>query len=377
MRESRLPDSGSVEPTPPPLALVRGPDRTPDIAALASATGGRVGLRGVLADPGRTARPVRVWGAADAFRWDPEDSASPRWWPQGITSSADAGSQIAPEGLYAGRRVLLTSAYSRRVGDTDSRGARISVVDLSDPDHVRYEHILLVRARATADPPGVVLRPVHAHAGGLVWRGGHLHVAATMRGMHTFHLDDVVAAASPASDRLGPAPGAGIAAFGHRYLLPERVAFAGRALEGVRPFRHSFLSLARDPAGPELLAGEYGTQGAATRLVRYRLDGAGLPVTTVADTAVPLSLHEVGLARMQGAVDVGGRLHVVTSAGRHGRGSLWVGPVDGLTRHRWVLPAGPEDLCHWPGWPGEDRLWTQTEYPDRRTVLALDRSRFA
>ena len=72
--------------------LLRGADRVEEVEALAARLGGRVGLRGVLGDLNRRARAVRVpapaavWG----FRWDRDDMCSPRWWPQGITTSADA-----------------------------------------------------------------------------------------------------------------------------------------------------------------------------------------------------------------------------------------------------------------------------------------------
>jgi hypothetical protein len=77
---------------------------------------------------------------------------------------------------------------------------------------------------------------------------------------------------------------------------------------------------------------------------------------------------------MQGAVRVGDQLHVTTSAGLHGRGSIWVGEPGRLLRFDRVLPPGPEDLCHWPA---ADQLWTLTEYPRERLVLGLARSRFA
>ena len=37
------------------------------------------------------------------------------------------------------------------------------------------------------------MEPLRVHAGGIVWSGRHLHVAATARGLHTFHVDDIVA----------------------------------------------------------------------------------------------------------------------------------------------------------------------------------------
>ncbi len=86
-------DHPSAAPgTHPGLHLLRGADRVDEVDALAERLGGRVGLAGVLGDLDRRARTVRVPAPAAVygFRWDREDMRSPRWWPQGITTSADS-----------------------------------------------------------------------------------------------------------------------------------------------------------------------------------------------------------------------------------------------------------------------------------------------
>lgn len=355
-----------------PVQLARGRERTHENDALASAAGGRVELSGVLADLNRTAVPADARGSAArwAFSWDREDERSARWWPQGITSSADA----SPSEVYDGRSVLVTTSYSKVVGGLD-KGCRISVVDLTDPGRVRYRHVLLVVA-VPEDDGRVGLRPVHAHAGGAVWHGSFLHVAATAKGFYTFSLDDIVPVGG--TDRptlLGALASGGLAGFGHRYVLPVRFVHAARTEEGVEPFRYSFLSLSR-PAedAPALVAGEYGRGTMTTRLLAYPLDPAtGLPASDESEVARPAFFHDGGVPRMQGAVSVAGRLHVTTSDGRRGKGSIWVGEAGRLQEFPKVLPPGPEDLCYWPS---RDQLWTVTEYPGRRRVLALDRDRF-
>jgi hypothetical protein len=355
--------------------LVRGRDRHLEADALATAAGGRVGLAGVLADLNRRGEPAYPGrsAASYAFTWDREDSASRRWWPQGITSSADASDTEE----YAGRRVLVTSAYSKVVNGL-GKGARVSVVDVTDPERVRYRHVLLVRPELGEDGR-LTVRPVKAHAGGLVWHGPWLHVAATARGFYTFHVDDVVAAGGFGTpDVLGPLPTGGLAGFGHRYLLPVRHLHAARTAQGAEPFRYSFLSLALGTGAPWLLAGEYGRGPMTTRLLGYGLEPATwLPAVDGAGRCRPRFVDDGGVERMQGAVALDGhvaRLAVTTSAGRWRRGSMWTGAAGRMTEHPKALPPGPEDLCHWPS---TDRLWTVTEYPRRRFVLALDRSRLA
>lgn len=341
-----------------PVHLAAGRDRRAAADALASRYGGRVGLEGVLADLDRLGHDLLSSGSAArwAFSWDHEDNRSKRWWPQGITSSADADPTSEE---YAGRRLLVTSSYSKKL-DGVSKGCRITVVDVTDEGRVRYRHVLLADVRLTAAGEPVV-QPVHAHAGGIVWSGGLLHVAATRSGIHTFRLDDITAVP----------PEVGL---GHRSVLPLHRTWAARTEDGAEPMRYSFLSLGRDGGTRSLLAGEYGNGRSTRRIVTYALDGEGAPATDAQGTAAPTLLCAQGPSRMQGAVSVDGRLHVVTSNGRRGRGSLWVGPPDRLTRVKRVLPPGPEDITYWPS---RDELWTVTEYPGRRQVLALERSRFS
>jgi len=333
----------------------RGPELPSVVEALAAHGAGRVGLDGVLTDLDRRATAVRApaSGAHWGFRWDHEDSHSARWWPQGVTTSADH----APSETYDGRRLVLTSWYSKdhRGGNI---GSRVSVVDLTDRGAPRYRHVLLVDVVRSEDG-GMQVRPLRVHAGGIVWHGAHLHVARTARGIAVAHLDDVLHV--------------GDLAFGYRYLLPVRLTYDAVTDEGHERLRYSFLSLARDDGGTRLLAGEYGRRGASTRLAEYAFDPATLLLETdAAGLAHPRSVHPGGVEGMQGVAVVDGRWYLATSAGRFLRGSMHVGEPGALRRRPRVLPVGVEDLSHWPS---RDELWTLTEYPGRRCVLAMDRAR--
>jgi hypothetical protein len=353
----------------PGAHLRRSEERTAEVEALASVSachdGGRVGLGGVLSDLNRTVRPARVpapaasWG----FRWDDEDIHSRRWWPQGITTTADRG--VSEE--YDGRRLVLTSWYSKDLAGVH-KGSRVTVVDLSD-DPPRYRHVLLVDA-FTRDDGSIDVRPHKVHAGGIVWHGDHLHVAGTARGISTFHLDDVVRVGALGDrNRLG----IGAGSFGYRYLLPVRFTYDAFVEDGHERLRYSFLSLDRTGAEPRLLAGEYGRNGATTRLVDFALDPAtSLLRVSEEGHAHPLSLSLHGVEGMQGATVVDGRWYVTASAGRYLRGSLYVGAPGAFRRLARVLPVGVEDLAYWPS---RDELWTLSEYPGRRFVLAMDRER--
>ncbi|MEZ5160221.1 MAG: hypothetical protein R2709_05340 [Marmoricola sp.] len=181
--------------------LRRGAHRSDLIEqALAAGVGDRVGLPGVLDDLTRQAMRAQVpgtqveWG----FRWADDDYASKQWWPQGITTSADAD----PIERVHGQRLILTSWYAQG-SDGKNAGSRISVIDL---ETLRYRHLLLVTPKHS--PGGAVLEPLHVHAGGIVWFGGHLHVAGTKQGIFSARLDDIIKVRDPASMQ------------GYRYVLP-------------------------------------------------------------------------------------------------------------------------------------------------------------
>jgi hypothetical protein len=352
----------------PGMHLRRSDDRAADVDAFVDRAGRRVGLRGVLDDLDRRARAVTVpapaagWG----FRWDREDMRSARWWPQGITTSAD--------GRFEDRSVVVTSAYAQRVDDV-VMGARLSVVDISDPSDIRYRHVLLVEPFRRPDG-SLDVRPVLVHAGGIVWHGGHLHVAGTTRGFSSFRLDDIVRVPAGDATRLGIRSGSGssVDSFGHRYVLPVRFTYDAHADRGTSRMRYSFASLDHSSRPQRLVAGEYGRSSMSSRLVRYDID----PETSLLSAdehgaSRPVELQDGGVPGMQGAAVVDDTWFVTTSRGRYRLGSVWVGRPGELVEHRWRLPVGPEDVTYWPE---RDELWSLSEYPGARYVYAMPRGQF-
>lgn len=352
-----------VEPTTAETAdlgvsLRRSADESPTIDRLAEATGGRVGVTAVLDDLDRSARPSflpRVLGRAvdEAYAWDSRDQRDPVWWPQGITTSADAH----PSGRVAGRRLVVTTWYAKPI-DGAHRGVRLTFLDL---DTLRYRHVLLVAPfieRGTEEGRARV-GAVRIHAGGLVWAGDWLHVAATARGFVSCHVDDLLRV----PDTVG----------GHAYVLPVRFRHRASTAEGREPLRHSFLSLDRGSEPPGLVTGEYGRGRQNTRLVRYQLDPATwLPATDGSGNSRPV-LSGLGVRRMQGDAVVAGRHHVSVSQGSWVPGSVFTGSPGALRQHRYAMPMGPEDMAYVPQ---TDRLWSVSEHPRRRWVWSMRRSWF-
>ena len=358
----------------PGLHLARADDRTAAIDALAALVGGRTGLRPLLDDLDRHARRTLAPGRAvhRAMTWDREDRRTPWWWPQGISTSADASATEEVEG----RRLAVVTWYAKpRPGGPrdEAPGSRISLVDL---DRRRYRHVLLV-VPELADDGTLRLSPLRVHAGGVVWCGGWLHLAATGGGLVTCHVDDLMrvpdrAAGSPA--RLG-VDGGRVSTHGYRYVLPLRLAYRAHTEAGREPLRYSFLSLDREPSPPELVVGEYARGTQTRRLARFPLDPDGLLLAEDdAGRCVPRLLGE-GVRQTQGAAVAGGSYFLTTSHGPRTPGSVHVGTPGapgGFRRHRWATPMGPEDLAYWPS---QDLLWSVSEHPGRRWVFAMRRSR--
>lgn len=307
--------------------------------------GRRVGLTGTLERLDRTGSNADVPGRPDAIglTWDDEDRETTAWMPQGISTSYDADGTADPDGPTT----VLVSWYARDAAGRDA-ACRVSVLDRRDG--IRYAHVRLLEPYHPWWGQQTRVRQVPVHAGGIVWWGSTLLVASTRGGLRTFDLDDIVLRDD--GDLVLPQSGACVASTG----------------TGEPPLRYSFLSLDRsEPDQPWLVAGEYRRSGARTRLARFALDPrSGVPVDGPAVEVVA-----AGLASMQGATRIDGTYHVSASHGASRPGHLYVGDgPTGFTRLAGVLPIGPEDLSYDAG---TDRLWTVTEYPGRRYVIAVPR----
>lgn len=339
------------------------------VSALADHLGGRVGLDAVLGDLNRVAQVTDVPGRAArwGFRWNEEDLRSERWFPQGISTSADQSDTDD----VGGRLVVCVSWYSKTIR-WHNLGSRLTFVDLTDRDRPRYRHVLLVEPNLHRGR--LSLKPVHVHAGGIVWHGPYLYVAGTRRGIRVFRLDDLVEAPTDGNHNRLRIRRGDVDAFGYKYLLPVRFSYDAETGKGTEQMRYSFLSLDRSTSPHQLIGGEYGKNGMSTRLARFEIDpSTSLLLAGEDGYSVPVQLHPGGVEHMQGATVVHGTYYVTTSAGTDGLGDLWVGRPGELRRHPNVLPIGPEDITYWPS---TGQLWSLTEYPARRYVYAMDRSDF-
>lgn len=359
--------AAAAEPTTR-VHLTRTDENADEIAGLARLLGEPAGLDGLLEELKYTARPARLprlLGRAVSRAWalDDHDQHDETWYPQGITTSADANDA---EVIAADRRIVVLTWYSRT-----GRGSRLTFLDL---DTLRYRHVLLVEPVLTQGR--LQLEPVRIHAGGIVWYGPWLHVAATFKGFVTCRVDDIMRVEDDDAvpEQLGVLDTGRVASFGHHFVLPVRFRYRAHAEIGDVGLRYSFLSLDRSGDVPVLLAGEYGRGRESTRLVRYRLD----PGTTLLETGEdgrsrPIGIDERGVRQMQGFAVARDRVHVSVSRGSWCPGSVYAGEPGKLREHVFATPMGPEDLSYWPE---NDSFWSVSEYPRRRWVYSMERSWF-
>jgi hypothetical protein len=354
----------------PGVHLVRTEENVAEIDALAARLGGRVGLPAVLGDLDRRARRSLApgWAVHRALTWDREDRRDPRWWPQGISTSADASDTEDVEG----RRVLVVSWYAKDLpGEPGVRqGCRVTFLDLATR---RYRHVLLVNPVLREGE--LVLEPLRVHAGGLAWCGPYLHLAATGRGVVTCRLDDLLRVPDASRGdvgRLGLEPDR-VSSYGYRYVLPVRFAYRARTDEGLEGLRYSFLSLDRSADPPQLVVGEYGNSRQTRRLARFPMDPETLFLAEEGGVSRPAVVEDGGVVRTQGAAVAHDRWYLTRSTGEWVPGSIYAGVPGAFRRYRWAAPMGPEDIA-W--WPSTDLLWSVTEHPRRRWVYAMRRRRF-
>ncbi|MCA9612378.1 MAG: hypothetical protein R3B99_19515 [Polyangiales bacterium] len=320
--------------------------------------GGHRTLTQVLGQLNRTGRAgltsetrTRLSGLSPVgFRWNTGDDAVDYWYPQGITGQGSS---------------LLVSWY-HKTDARPTRGARLSLVDVSDLANPRYRHLLLVDPEDTArgygpaeyDGGGAL------HAGGIAWVGDLLYVADTSRGLRVYDLSRIAEVANTDdTTRIGLAGGRADA-HGYRYVVPR----IGRWVNaGGCNARFSSVAVSEIGGQPALAVAEYRADDANGKVVAWLLDGDDLRVE--GDRAWAVGAALAGQTRVQGTARVGDAWYLSSSSQDGSNGRLYRATPAGTTSVNWVY--GAEDLYRDP----RDRLWTAAEHPNRRDVVAIPRPR--
>jgi hypothetical protein len=311
------------------------------------------------------------------YCFNDEDTASVggddsvEWFPQGITTVADA----KKDERVGDRQAILVSWYDAR--HDPAKGIRVSFFD---PITARYQHVLLVEpfTKANGKPS---YRPIGIHAGGIVWHGNALYVADTTRGIRVFDMRWIYDL-TKGNGNVGDGSQVGLQkgtyyGFGYRYVMPQTgfwVNAAGADNDGAGDCKlknpsgkYSHLSLDRSLSPHRLIAGEYCSGGYKGRVARFDITklapGAGGVVRAREAYRLPVQ-------NVQGATSRGGVWFLSRSRG-YENGELVRARVSKpgvLAKGKVMTTAvGPEDLSYWPS-TGE--VFSVSEHAGQRAIYA-------
>lgn len=168
---------------------------------------------------------------------------SESWYPQGISSSVDAG-----DSKYNKNHLFLVSWYAKK---DKEKGARISFINTS-VSPPKYRHVLLVEPSGTSSKPS--FKSVEVHAGGIAWYGNLLYVQDTDHGARLFDVDHIYKVKD--GDGVGRQQDGSYHAYGYKYgpLDGEHgtVHLSLTSKTQIRPTPGATLHIARPPQRPRL-----------------------------------------------------------------------------------------------------------------------------
>lgn len=274
-----------------------------------------------------------------------DDVNTEKWYPQGISSTADA----LDEGTYDGKDGFVVAWH-----DENDDSARITFIDRETN---LYRHVLLVYPHAEDD-----FRAVPVHAGGMVWYGNTLWVVDTKNGIRVFDLDNIWRVAD--GDKVGKT-GDTYSAQNYRYVVPQIMWYEWTPSFN---FQHSYISLDRTSTPDSILVGEYQTAdaGLPVRHVKYELDYETRRLVTDGDGIAEATwAYCVNVDRMQGAVQVDETIYM-TQSNQNNPGNLYQWTPGGAAEVAGEWPKGPEDLVY-DKRSGE--IFTVTEHPGLRVII--------
>lgn len=316
------------------------------------------------------AEDVRATGMNyKATRWENSasfnDFGTTSWYPQGISTSADA----YDVGTYEGKHVTLVSWYDNRdVPNAENKGVRIAFVDRDkSPDAYRY--VLLVEPYSNAGTAD--FRAVKVHSGGIAWYGNSLYIVDTDKGFRVFDLTQIWKVET--GDGIGRKTGGGFSAANYAYVLPQSRTYTSTSPSTPGwPVRFSFVSLDRTTTPDSLLVGEYQPASftGPRRFIRWSIDYTNRQLTTDSTgVATATWAYQVNIDRMQGVNSVNGKFYISRSnGGSNGDLISWT-PGNLAKIAGGALPEGPEDLSY-------DKttglMYTVTEAINGRYILPFD-----
>lgn len=332
------------------FVLLEKPDN-PNVASLAEILSDRHTTVAAVFEDGNHAMEEHSSGGLSFESTDDfDDVNTEKWYPQGISSTADA----LGEGTYEGKDGFVVSWH-----DANDDSVRVTFVDRETN---KYRHVLLVYPHAEDD-----FRAVPIHAGGIVWYGNTLWVVDTGKGIRVFDLDHIWRVDS--GDGVGKKSGGGYSAQGYKYVLPQLTWYE---FTPDFNFQHSYISLDRTASPDSIMVGEFRRDSTVhpIRVVQYDLDYTIRRLRTDdAKEAKGTFAYCANIVRVQGSVQVDGTIYMSRSNGEDpGEFFTWTpgGPAEVTS----TVPKGTEDLTYDVR---TDEIFTVTEHPGLRVIIGRKR----
>lgn len=301
--------------------------------------------------------------ARDWYCLQKPDSTDGAWSLQGISGSEDA----RPSGVVQGENPILMAWYHKGPNAPD-RSRLTLLVPCSTGQHcqARYVHIELMQVTGTAAHP--TLSPLAFHAGGVVWRGNHIYVAAPSRGLRVFSTNNLL-----------DTTGSGVAST--RFVLPESGLWRSHGDSPTPPTTcnrdgnpcYDYVALDRSATTEQFLTGEYcagsASGGNPTLPCRSRIARWNFNDLENRQTQHPIHARRAYLqptSSVQGGIsyrppDTGAYrcYHFSASRGRNGRG--WI--VNARPNHQTRSIRGARGTQDLYLWRHRRQLWSVTEWP--------------
>ncbi|KAH6987220.1 hypothetical protein EDB80DRAFT_178781 [Ilyonectria destructans] len=295
----------------------------------------------------------RIWERTPDF----DDLTTKKWFPQGLTTTADA----LDTGIYEGKDGFVVSWYR----DDDGAAGAVRVTFVNKVDNT-YRHLLLVEPDGTDN-----FKNVPCHAGGIIWYGATLWVLDSAKSsIRVFDMSNIWQVGS--GDGVGGTPSGGYSAANYKYVIPQLRSYKWTS---DFPFRFSFMGLDRTSTPDSILVGEYqkNSDDVPVRMVQWNINATDRRLRDLDSQgrAKGIWAYCVNIDRMQGAVQAKGKIYI-TRDNINDPGDMfgWV-PGQVAYQNRYFTTEKPEDLSYDKRGPW---LYTVTELPGRRYISTFDPS---
>ena len=222
------------------------------------------------------------------FKWNSGDEQTEEWRPQGLTGFNWGGKKFLLATWYGVGPGTIAGVYNQH------KGVRISLVDITNMNDIKYRHILLVQNKANMSNSNLYRStnaynqldkfcPVTIHAGGVAYSNNKIYVVDTKLGMRVFDITKLIPVSGDSTkSRIGKEADGTLKAFDYAYILPQTGYYD---IDNANPY--SCISLGEGNDGEKRLwTGQYLTpsDNLTPKIYGFALNSSGL-INTKSDSS--------------------------------------------------------------------------------------------